>query len=93
MTSCTGSNPSVAGERKGSCRDDSIAVDLLRLLTMAKRGNSPISPIQGQKEFPPDHEGKLLRNSELVSRIYFLPKMCIKFLEILLYNNIQFGML
>ena len=55
MTSCSGSNQSVAGpgERKGSNKDDSLAVDLLRLLTMAKMGNSPK---QGQKDRPPDHE-------------------------------------
>ena len=57
MTSYSGSNQSVVdpGERKGSNRDDSLAVDLLRLLTMAKMGNSPK---QGQRDHAPDHEGR-----------------------------------
>ena len=43
-----GSNSSVvAAERKGSHREETLAVDLLRLLTVAKMGNSPK---QGQNE-------------------------------------------
>ena len=48
MTNRSGSNSSVvATERKGSHREETLAVDLLRLLTIAKMGNSPK---QGQKE-------------------------------------------
>ena len=49
MTNHSGSNSSVAAatERKGSHREETLAVDLLRLLTIAKMGNSPQ---QGQKE-------------------------------------------
>ena len=54
MTGLSGSNPSVAGERKGSSREDTLAIDLLRLLTIAKMGNSPK---QGQKDCPADCEG------------------------------------
>ena len=53
-TSYSGSNPSVAGERRGSCRDDLLAMDLLRLLTIAKMG---YSPKQGQQKDPPDGKG------------------------------------
>ena len=55
MTGLSGSNPSVAGERKGSSREDTLAIDLLRLLTIAKMGNSPK---QGQKDRPADREGE-----------------------------------
>ena len=69
MTSHSGSNQSVAGpgERKGSNRDDSLAVDLLRLLTIAKMGNSPK---QRQRDHAPSQEGgggggEIGNNSEL----------------------------
>ena len=40
-TSRSGSKSSVVAERKGSYREDSLAMDLIRLLTIAKMGNSP----------------------------------------------------